>query len=86
MYTHSIKCNTNLQGDSVVKTSQYNTESNSRKHMYEQYILKIMAYTNTASCHKLKNGVFWNVMPCGSCKNRRFGGTLHLLHQGAKNR
>jgi hypothetical protein len=23
----------------------------------------------------LKNGVFWNVMPCGSCKNRRFGGT-----------
>jgi hypothetical protein len=23
----------------------------------------------------LKNGVFWDVMPCGSCKNRRFGGT-----------
>jgi hypothetical protein len=22
----------------------------------------------------MKNGVFWNVMPCGSCKNRRFGG------------
>jgi hypothetical protein len=21
------------------------------------------------------NGVFWNVTPCGSCKNRRFGGT-----------
>jgi hypothetical protein len=31
-------------------------------------------------CHsvckrKLKNGVFWDVTPCGSCKNRRFGGT-----------
>jgi hypothetical protein len=24
---------------------------------------------------KLKNGVFWDVTPCGSCKNRRFGGT-----------
>jgi hypothetical protein len=22
-----------------------------------------------------KNGVFWEVKPCGSCKNRRFGGT-----------
>jgi hypothetical protein len=23
----------------------------------------------------MKNGVFWDVMPCGSHKNRRFGGT-----------
>jgi hypothetical protein len=23
----------------------------------------------------MKNGVFWDVMPCDSCKNRRFGGT-----------
>jgi hypothetical protein len=23
----------------------------------------------------MKNGVFWDVKPCGSCKNRRFGGT-----------
>jgi hypothetical protein len=23
----------------------------------------------------MNNGVFWDVMPCGSCKNRRFGGT-----------
>jgi hypothetical protein len=22
----------------------------------------------------MKNGVFWDVAPCGSCKNRRFGG------------
>jgi hypothetical protein len=33
-----------------------------------------------------KNGVFWNVTQCGSCKNRRFGGTLLLLHQSYKNR
>jgi hypothetical protein len=30
----------------------------------------------------MKNGVFWNVMRCGSCKNRRFGGTYCLFHQG----
>jgi hypothetical protein len=23
----------------------------------------------------MKNGVFWDVTRCGSCKNRRFGGT-----------
>jgi hypothetical protein len=34
----------------------------------------------------MKNGVFWVVTPCGSCKNRRFGGTWLLLHQGDKNR
>jgi hypothetical protein len=33
-----------------------------------------------------KNGVFWVVTPCGSCKNQRFGGTWRLLHQGDKNR
>jgi hypothetical protein len=33
-----------------------------------------------------KIGVFWVVTPCGSCKNRRFGGTWRLLHQGDKNR
>jgi hypothetical protein len=25
----------------------------------------------------MKNDVFWDVTPCGSCKNRSFGGTLH---------
>jgi hypothetical protein len=23
----------------------------------------------------MKNAIFWDVTPCGSCKNRRFGGT-----------
>jgi hypothetical protein len=26
----------------------------------------------------MKNGVFWNVAPCGSCKNQRNGGTCRL--------
>jgi hypothetical protein len=30
----------------------------------------------------VRNAVLWNVTPCGSCKNRRFGGTyLHLQGQ-----
>jgi hypothetical protein len=32
----------------------------------------------------MKNGVFWVVTPRGSCKNRRFGGTLSLHLQGDK--
>jgi hypothetical protein len=34
----------------------------------------------------MKNGVFWDVTPRASCKNRRFGGTWRLHHQGDKNR
>jgi hypothetical protein len=33
----------------------------------------------------MKNTVFWDVTPCGSCKNRRFGGTYHLHLHGDKN-
>jgi hypothetical protein len=34
----------------------------------------------------MKNAVFWDVTPCGSCNNRRFGRTQHLHHPGDKNR
>jgi hypothetical protein len=30
----------------------------------------------------MKNAVFWDMMPCDSCKNRRFGGTCRFRHQG----
>jgi hypothetical protein len=30
----------------------------------------------------MKNAVLWDVTPCGSGKNRRFGGTYRLHHQG----
>jgi hypothetical protein len=33
----------------------------------------------------LKNAVFWDVMPCGSCKNRRFGGTSVLTKATRRN-
>jgi hypothetical protein len=31
----------------------------------------------------MKNAVFWDDTPCGSCKNRRFRITLRLHHQGS---
>jgi hypothetical protein len=34
----------------------------------------------------LKNAVLWDVVPCGSYKNRRSAGTYRLQHQGGKNR
>jgi hypothetical protein len=33
----------------------------------------------------MRNAVIWDVTSCGSCKNRRFGGTCRLHHRGEKN-
>jgi hypothetical protein len=32
----------------------------------------------------MKNAVFWDVAPCISCVNRRFGGTYRLHFHGKK--
>jgi hypothetical protein len=32
----------------------------------------------------VKNAVFWDVMPCGSFENRRFGGTYRLHLEGER--
>jgi hypothetical protein len=34
----------------------------------------------------MKNAVFWDLTPRGSCKNRLFGEAFRLLHQGDNNR
>jgi hypothetical protein len=34
----------------------------------------------------MKNAVFCDVMPYGSCKNRHFGGTDRRYHHGGKNK
>jgi hypothetical protein len=34
----------------------------------------------------MSNAIFWEVVPCGYCKNQHFGGTYRLHHQGDKNR
>jgi hypothetical protein len=52
------------------------------KHSGVKLVLQNISITFTC-CVRLevftavtvKNGVFWDVTPCGSCKNRRFGGT-----------
>jgi hypothetical protein len=33
----------------------------------------------------MKNAIFWDVVPCGYCVNRRFGGTYRLHLQGIRN-
>jgi hypothetical protein len=33
----------------------------------------------------MKNATFWDVAPCGSSNNRRFGGTCRLFLQNRKN-
>jgi hypothetical protein len=37
--------------------------------------------STNASKLRHKNAVFWDVMPCGSCKNRRSGGTYRSVLQ-----
>jgi hypothetical protein len=46
---------------------------------YFPFFESLSMYTHTAAIGSpnlnkcsLKNGVFWDVTPCGSCKNRRF--------------
>jgi hypothetical protein len=45
-----------------------------------------LKYTTNKTYPGLKNGVFWDVTPCCSCKSRRFGGKYRLHQQGDKNR
>jgi hypothetical protein len=44
-----------------------------------------LIYCVSAHLNLLKNAVFWDVTPCGSGKNRRFGESYRLHHQD-KNR
>jgi hypothetical protein len=36
---------------------------------------KVLVRFEVFTTMTMKNGVFWEVTPCGSCKNRRFRGT-----------
>jgi hypothetical protein len=49
-----------------------------------------MSYTTVRTLQILpvkcsENSAFWDVMPCGCCKNGRFGGTNRLHYQVQKN-
>jgi hypothetical protein len=41
--------------------------------------------TGTWENIKVEECVFWDVKTCGCCKNRRFGGTYRLRHEGDMN-
>jgi hypothetical protein len=57
-----------------------------KEEMPDQWKESIIVRFEVFTAVTMKNGVFWVVTPCGSCKNRRFGATWRLLHQGDKNR
>jgi hypothetical protein len=70
-----------------------NCNINALKHVYNtsaninQCSRAIIAWArNYRDLLTVKNAVFWDVTPCGSCKNQCFGGTYRLHHQGDKNR
>jgi hypothetical protein len=52
-------------------------------HVYKLRLLHTVSKWNTYYCARfevstavtMKNGIFWNVTPCSSSKNKRFGGT-----------
>jgi hypothetical protein len=53
------------------------------KLSHSWFIITITVLTNSPTCVRfevfttvtMKNAIFWDVMPCGSCKNLCFGGT-----------
>jgi hypothetical protein len=55
-------------------------------------VIEAPATMNSVSCVRsevftavtMKNTVFWDVAPCRSCENRRFGGTHRHNLQGRK--
>jgi ribosome-associated translation inhibitor RaiA len=50
-----------------------------RADVSEQLIAFIMRVERISKLGTaLKNGIFWNVTPCGSHKNQRFGVTYHV--------
>jgi hypothetical protein len=54
-------------------------------HVKLGLLVCIWSFDNIQTSQNLKNAILWNVMACGSCKNRRFGGTYHLHYQDEKN-
>jgi hypothetical protein len=51
--------------------------------MKRDMCIKTLGTISTAQL--MKNGVFWYVTPCSSCKNRRFGGTSVLTRATRRN-
>jgi hypothetical protein len=63
----------------TISFKHYDNEQASRntqgKPLSTNFVVKFEVFTAVT----MKNGDFSDVTPCGSCKNRRFGGTWHFL-------
>jgi hypothetical protein len=46
--------------------------------------IRAVLLTSVTYLPTVKNAVFWDLAPCSSCVNRRFGGTYRLHLQGKK--
>jgi hypothetical protein len=68
-----------------ISTTESKTITNTKSHNSLSWKLKIKFLRfEVFTAMTMKNGVFWDVMPCGSCKNRSFRGMYHPHHQGDK--
>jgi hypothetical protein len=56
-------------------------KSDFKKLMFKSFTLEILNWISFSYNLILKNAVFWDVTPCGSCKNRRLRGMYRLHHQ-----
>jgi hypothetical protein len=66
-------------------------KNDGRKYNIIWYLLRCPRWVvpillNKTTYEIIKNSVLWDVRPCGSCENWRFGGTYLIHHQGDKNR
>jgi hypothetical protein len=78
-----------LKAEENIEAATKHTNSDDfRRLLNEKLTLNIplKAEENIEAATKFKNGDFWDVTPCASCKNRRFGGAKRLHHHGDKNR
>jgi hypothetical protein len=74
VYEHKVTHCVKLR-EVVFVGERYNYESGNMTERFEVF-----------TAVNMKSGVFWDVTPCDSFKNRRFGGTSRLCHHEVKNR
>jgi hypothetical protein len=51
--------------------------------IYYNTNLQIVVRFEVFTAVTMKNSVFWDVTPCGSFKNKRFGGDTFLRNEGS---
>jgi hypothetical protein len=70
------ECCPHLQRDIQWKQPlEYGSEEERYRRNKPRRLLGLPDVEDATLAIQLKNGVFWDDTPCGSCKNRRFGGT-----------